>query len=113
MAAPAARGRHKTAVLARASAGTQVIEAAVAGQRISVIYVALTVDATTAKPSFEGSSGTGISGVFDQAANEALILAGTRLDPLFWTAVGEGLTFRTGGVGVAAGFITYLVEESL
>lgn len=113
MAAPAARGRHKTAVLVRATAGTQVIEAAVGGQRISVIYVSMTVDATTAKPSFEGSSGTNITGVWDLLANQPLKLDGTRLDPLFWTAVGEGLTFRTAGVGVASGFITYLVEEKL
>jgi hypothetical protein len=113
MAAPAQRGRLKTAVLVLAAAGTQVLEAAVAGQRISVVSFSLATAANTALPSFESSVGTVLAGPYDLGAGGGLQPTGSRKDPLFWTAVGEGLTFRTAGAGLTHGVIMYLVETNL
>lgn len=113
MAAPAARGRLKTAVISRNGLGTQVIEAAVAGARVSVVYLAISAGAATADPSLESSAGTVLAGPWDMAQDTNLVLQGTRLDPVVWTAVGEGLTLRVAGAGLVSGLITYLVETGL
>ena len=113
MAAPGVRGKYKTAQLTLAAAGTQVIEAAVVGQRITVVHFVVSNSAATALPSFESSAATVLAGPFNVAVDGSVGSNGSTDDPLFWTAVGEGLTFRTAGAGLAKGFITYLAETSL
>ena len=111
MAAPGVLGTAKTVQLTLAAAGTQVIEAAVAGKMIQVISFSFGISAVTALPSFESSAATVLAGPYDGGATGAAPfgMAGDRYNPLFWTAIGEGLTFRTAGAGLVKGHITYRI----
>ena len=110
MAAPGVIGTLKTQQLTLAAAGTQVIEAAVAKTMIQVMSFGFGISAVTALPNFEGSSGTVLAGPFDGGATGAAPYAAVSgKDPLFWTAIGEGLTFRTAGAGLVKGWITYRI----
>ena len=111
MAAPGLLGNLKTQQLVLTAAGTQVIEAAVAGKMIQVTSFGFGISAITALPSFESSAATVLAGPFDGGATGAAPYAavGSRGDPLFWTAIGEGLTFRTAGAGLVKGWITYRI----
>lgn len=110
MAAPGPRGKIKTAVLSLAAAGTQVIEAAAANIRVTVIHATFSSDNTLSLPSFESSAGTVLAGPFTMSVGSAIDIHGDRAAPRFWTAVGEGLTFRTAGAGNVKGVITYVLE---
>ena len=108
MAAPGLRGNLKTQQLTLAAAGTQVIEAAVAGKLIEVVSFSFGISVNTALPSFESSAGTVLAGPYD-GASPIFPASGRMNSPLFWTAIGEGLTFRTAGAGLVKGHITYRI----
>lgn len=109
MAAQGVIGVRKIALLNVVGAGTQVIEAAVAGKMIQVDALWLSCDNALSLPLFEGSSGTDITGFLIQSVGVVALAAGANGAPLFWTAIGEGLTLRTAGAGTVGGFVTYRI----
>lgn len=96
--------------ISQSGAGTQTIEAAVAGQRHIVISFGLDVSLVTALPQFE-SAATVIAGPFGNAVGAIGPVASTRDVPLFRTAINEALELVNAGAGLTTGFVVYYTTE--
>jgi hypothetical protein len=108
MAAPGVIGTRKTVALST-NASTQVLEAAVAGKIIEVVSFAVVHAAVGAVSDFESSAATVLAS-FSLGAGQGLAqAAGEDHEPLFWTAIGEGLSFKSTGAVAVSGYVTYRI----
>jgi hypothetical protein len=96
--------------LTLAAAGTQVIEAAVTGQKHVVVSFSLDTSLVTALPQFESNT-TVIAGPYFRGLAGSLAVVGSRVEPLFQTLPNEALELVTAGAGLVNGHVAYYTTE--